>query len=87
MEWKYLLILLLGITGLFLIIPAILKPVRILLKLILCFVIGTILILVVNIFLGVFGMHIPINLVTILLAGVLHVPGVILLVILSYLFV
>lgn len=86
MEWKYLFMVLLAALGLFLPGAAVWKPVRILVRFGLYFIVGVVMLVVLNIFLGFLGLHIAINPVTAFLAGVLHVPGIVLLVVLNYLF-
>lgn len=87
MEWKYLFITLLGVLGLFLTGAAVFRPVKLLVKVGVYFVTGVLLLVVLNIFLKIVGLHIAVNPFTALLAGVLHLPGLVLLVVLNYLFV
>lgn len=61
-------------------------PLKIIIKLVLNIIIGLILLLLVNTFAGPIGLHIPFNTVTALVAGTLGIPGVILLIILNYIF-
>ena len=61
-------------------------PLKKILKLILNIVIGLCLILLVNVFGASIGLTIPFNFVTALVAGILGVPGVIVLIILHYIF-
>lgn len=61
-------------------------PLKKILKLILNIVIGLCLILLVNVFGASIGLTIPFNIVTALVAGILGVPGVIVLIILHYIF-
>lgn len=86
MEWNYVIFVLLGALGLFLMGAVAFRPLKILLKVGACLVVGMVLLVIMNIFLGMAGMHIAINPFTALLVGILHVPGVILLVFLNYLF-
>ncbi len=61
-------------------------PLRSIIKLIINIAIGLLLILLVNIFGVNIGLHIPFNIVTAIIAGILGVPGVICLIILNYIF-
>jgi len=61
------------------------KPLRLLAKLFFNSIVGLLMLLGFNLIGGLFGMTIPVNLVTILLAGFLGVPGLILLIILQIL--
>lgn len=60
-------------------------PIKFLAKLVLNAVIGGIILWVLNVFGGTIGIHIGINVVTALIAGLLGIPGVVLLIILQYL--
>jgi len=59
-------------------------PLKYLSKLIINGVIGGVLLFIVNFFGGYIGLHIGINPVTALIAGLLGVPGVIMLIVLQY---
>lgn len=59
-------------------------PFKIILKLVLNILLGLVIILLINAFGGPIGLYIPFNIVTSLIAGILGVPGVILLVIFHY---
>ena len=61
------------------------KPLRLLAKLLFNSIVGLLMLLGFNLIGGLFGMMIPVNLVTILLTGFLGVPGLILLIILQIL--
>ena len=61
-------------------------PLKKILKLILNIAIGLLMILIVNIFGESIGLHIPFNIVTALVSGILGIPGVISLIILHYVF-
>lgn len=61
-------------------------PVRTIFKLLLNIIIGLVLILVVNTFGVGIGLHIPFNIITALISGLLGIPGVICLIILHYIF-
>lgn len=59
-------------------------PFKMIFKLLFNILIGALLLVVVNIFGAGFGLNIPFNTVTALTAGMLGVPGVILLIVLQY---
>ncbi|NLK00913.1 MAG: pro-sigmaK processing inhibitor BofA [Clostridia bacterium] len=61
------------------------KPLRMLIKLIFNSMLGLFMLLGFNIIGGYFGMTIPINLITVLLTGLLGLPGLILLIALKIL--
>ncbi len=86
MELKLLLLIALGLLGLFLMGSVLLKVFKFTLRLILHFLMGGVLLLLFNIFLGQLGLRIAVNPVTLLTAGLLQVPGVILLILLHYFF-
>ena len=55
-------------------------------KLVLNIALGLIMILIVNVFGQNIGLHIPFNIVTALISGILGLPGVICLIIINYIF-
>lgn len=61
-------------------------PLKKILKLILNIALGLVMILLVNVFGSSIGLMIPFNFVTAIVAGTLGIPGVIVLVILHYIF-
>lgn len=61
-------------------------PLKKILKLILNILFGIILIIITNIFGEKIGLHIPFNIVTAVVAGLLGAPGVVSLIILNYIF-
>ncbi|RKO67973.1 pro-sigmaK processing inhibitor BofA family protein [Desulfofundulus salinus] len=87
MELKLLLLIALGLLGLFLMGSVLLKVFKFTLRLILQLLMGGVLLFLFNIFLGQLGLRIAVNPVTLLTAGLLQVPGVILLILLHYFFV
>ncbi len=87
MSWSTALIIMLGLCVLFLLGTVLVKPVKIVLRLVFCLAVGVVLLELANVVLGRLGMHVAVNPATILTAGVLHVPGVILLLVLENLFV
>lgn len=87
MEWKTILLGLLGLAGLYLVGSFFVTPVKYLGRLLGYAIVGTVLLVLVNLGGSLFGLHIPINAVTILTAGLLQVPGVILLILAKVLLV
>lgn len=85
MEWKVILLSAIGLIGLFLVATLLIRPLKLLLRLTLCFVIGGVLLYLANFLLQHIGLHIALNPVTMLTAGILQIPGVVLLALLSYL--
>ena len=61
-------------------------PLKIVLKIILNSIIGTLGLFVINLSSGIFGFHIGINIFTMLFVGLLGIPGTILLIILKQIF-
>ncbi|WP_027717122.1 pro-sigmaK processing inhibitor BofA family protein [Desulfovirgula thermocuniculi] len=78
---------LVGILGLVLVGNALWTPLKFLLRAAFCLATGGILLAGVNLLFGHWGLHIALNPFTLLLAGVLQVPGVILLALLRCFFV
>lgn len=87
MEWKYVIICLAGLFGLYLVGTALFRPLKFFIRLAVWAVLGVILLLAINAAFGYFGFHIAINPLTILTAGILQLPGVALLVLLNVLFI
>ena len=87
MEWKYVIIGLVGLLGLYLVGTALFRPLKFLIRLIAWAVLGVVLLLALNSTFGYFGFHIAINPLTILTAGILQLPGIALLVLLNVLFI
>lgn len=86
MEWKIFFIGLAGLLGLYLVGTVLFKPLRFLIRLAAWALLGVVLLTVLNLVLGHLGFHIAINPVTVLTAGILQLPGVVLLVVVSCLF-
>lgn len=84
MEWKTVLLSLLGLLGLYLFGTIFARPLVLIGKVGVSLVVGTVLLVLVNVLCGGLGLHIAINPVTLLTAGLLQVPGVILLVLVNY---
>lgn len=72
---------LIGLLVLFLLVKIFAWPIKILLKLIVNGMLGGILLWLVNLIGGGFGLYIGINIVTALIAGILGIPGVLFLII------
>lgn len=79
-------ILILTVIAVIIIAKILSWPFKKIMKLILNIILGLILILIVNTFGAGIGLHIPFNIVTALVAGILGVPGVICLAIFNYIF-
>lgn len=84
MEWKPVLSGLIGLLLLCFLGTVFVKPLRFLLRLATCVLVGGVLLVVINFVFGYYGLHIAINPVTLLTAGILQLPGVILLVLINY---
>lgn len=84
MEWKFVIIGLVGLLGLYLVGTVLLQPLKVLIRLAIWMVLGGVLLVAMNILFGNFGLHIAINPVTLLTAGLLQLPGVALLVLVNY---
>lgn len=82
MDWKLILISLIGLFGLFLLI----KPLKFLLRLVAYMAVGGALLYLANLLLSRFDLQIAMNPATMLAAGVLNIPGVIMLAVLRYFF-
>lgn len=61
-------------------------PLKKILKLLLNVAIGVLIIVLVNTFCGSIGLHIPFNIITALVSGILGIPGVLGLVLINYIF-
>lgn len=61
-------------------------PLKKILKLLLNVAIGILIIVLVNTFGGSIGLHIPFNIITALVSGILGIPGVLGLVLINYIF-
>lgn len=82
-DWKLILLGLLGLAGLYLVGSFFVTPLKYLYRLFAYAAVGIILLVVVNLGGSFFGFHIALNPFTVLTAGLLQVPGVILLVLLT----
>ncbi|RJQ27544.1 MAG: pro-sigmaK processing inhibitor BofA [Peptococcaceae bacterium] len=84
MEWKMVLSGLVGLLFLYFLGTVFVQPLRFLLRLAVCVLVGGALLAVINLAFGYYGLHVAINPVTLLTAGILQVPGVVLLVLINY---
>uniref|UniRef100_A0A7C1IZG5 Pro-sigmaK processing inhibitor BofA n=1 Tax=Ammonifex degensii TaxID=42838 RepID=A0A7C1IZG5_9THEO len=82
-DWKVLLCGGIGLIGLYLIGSALLIPLRLIGRLVVGLVVGRLLLTVVNLLGTVFHFHIAVNPLTMLVAGVFPVPGLVLLTLLA----
>lgn len=80
MDYKLVILALCGLVGLYLLATFFFTPFKYLLRLFTWAVIGTVLLAAVNLAGELVGLHIAINAFTVLTAGILNVPGVVLLV-------
>ncbi len=87
MEWKLVFVGLAGLLGLYLVGTVLFRPLRFMVRLAAWILLGGGLLVLINILFGQFGFHIAINPVTVLTAGILQLPGVVLLVLVNYLLV
>ena len=76
---------LLAFTGIYLVSTIFYKPIKYLLRFGFYFLLGGFLLLSVNFVLSYFGIQLALNPITMLTAGFLQLPGVVLLLILNYL--
>ncbi|MEW6424428.1 MAG: pro-sigmaK processing inhibitor BofA family protein [Bacillota bacterium] len=86
-EGKLIFLSVVGLIGLFLVAAALIKPFKFLLRVLACFIVGGTLLFLANFILARIGLHVALNPLTILTAGLLQVPGLILLALLSYFFI
>ncbi|MCG9968734.1 pro-sigmaK processing inhibitor BofA family protein [Pelotomaculum terephthalicicum JT] len=84
MEEKFVFIGLAGLLGLYLIGTAMFRPLRLLVRLAAYMLLGGGLLIAINAVFGHLGLHIAVNPVTLLTAGILQLPGVALLVLIHY---
>ena len=83
MDIKILLIYVACIIGIMIIGNIFIIPIKIIIKLIINSILGAILLYLINLIGVMWGLHIGINLITVIIVGVLGIPGAILLAILS----
>ena len=87
MEWYLLLLILGGLLLFYLAVVVLYKPLRLLFNLAVCVVTGTVLLWLLNLALGFANMQVAFNPFTVLVAGIFHLPGLVLLVVLTRWFV
>lgn len=85
MNVKILLLYIACIIGIMIIGKILIVPIKVLVKLIINSILGAILLYVINIVGGMWGLHIGINFITAIVVGILGIPGAILLTILTIL--
>lgn len=83
MDIKILLIYVACIMGIMIIGKIFIIPIKIIIKLIMNSILGAILLYLINLIGVMWGLHIGINLITVIIVGVLGIPGAILLAVLS----
>ncbi len=83
MEWYLLALFVAVMLFFYLAVVVLYKPLRLLLNLAVSLVTGLVLLFLLNLLLGCFGMHVAVNPFTVLVAGLLQLPGVLLLLILA----
>lgn len=74
-----------GLLILYIIIKVFSLPLKVLIKLVFNAIGGAVLLLIFNLLGGVFGLNIDINFISALIAGILGIPGVLLLLLLQFL--
>lgn len=87
MEIKTIILSLLGLIGLYLFAAMFARPLVLLGKLVISLAVGCFMLVLVNLVCGGLGFHIAINPITLLTAGILQVPGVVLLVLVNYMII
>jgi len=83
LEWKAVVAWLAGLAGLYLVGTVLFRPFKFLLRLAAYLVLGGAILLALNAVFGQFGFHIPVNALTVLTAGLLQLPGLLLLVLVN----
>lgn len=86
LEWKLVIVALAGLFGFYLVGSVLFRPLRFLIRLAAWALAGGVLLAAINALAGQSGFHIAINPATILTAGILQLPGVVLLVLLNCFF-
>lgn len=86
LDWNVLLAFAFGLLILYLLARVLYFPIKLLLKLIGNAIIGGIVLYIFNFIGGFWGLNIGINIVTALVVGILGIPGVILLLVLQWIF-
>lgn len=83
MDTNMLLIYIACIIGIFIVGKIFIVPIKLIIKLITNSILGAILLYIINLIGGIWGLHIGINVITALIVGILGIPGAILLTILQ----
>jgi inhibitor of the pro-sigma K processing machinery len=87
LNWTTILLCLIGLFGLYLLGVFVVRPLRFIFRLAIYLVVGGVLITVVNLISTNFGLHIALNPFTLVIAGMLQVPGLMLLLLMAYILV
>lgn len=87
MEWNLLLTAIAVLLGMYFVVVLFRKQLAYLVRLFVCMVTGAVLLAAFNFILGYAGLHIAINPFTMLVTGILQLPGLIMLLILTRWFV
>ena len=83
-DWRVFLAYVLGVLILYMAVRLVATPLKETLRLVVNVAVGIVMLLFFNLIGGYFGLHVPLNPVTALVAGLLGVPGVGLMVALQY---
>jgi len=86
-EWYLLAIGLVVLLGIYLVLTLFYKPLSLLVKLLAYMIMGLVLLCLGNFVLGFFNLHVAINPITIMVAGVLQFPGLVMLILLGIWFI
>lgn len=86
MDYGVILAYIIGIIFLFILGRLLLIPMKIVLKLVYNALIGAVVLLIINFIGGFFNFHIALNAATALITGILGAPGIVLLIIMKYMF-
>ncbi|MBF7084171.1 pro-sigmaK processing inhibitor BofA family protein [Desulfallas sp. Bu1-1] len=87
LEWNLLVIGLAVLLGLYIVVTLFYKPLGLLVRLFVCAITGVVLLSVFNFILGYVGLHVAFNPFTVLVAGILQLPGLIMLLVLTHWFI
>lgn len=83
MDWNAILLFIICLGGLLAVVVFLLRPIKFALNFLFCVVVGFVLLSLTNLALGFAGLHVGVNPVTVLTAGILQVPGAIMLALLT----
>jgi len=87
LEWKLVIVASAGLFGLYLVGSVLFRPLRFLIRLAAWALVGALLLAAINALFGQYGFHVAINPAPILTAGLLQLPGLVLLVLLNCFFI